>query len=211
MPGRNTTPVLPLPQRRAAPLRWRCSVPARSAPASPATSALSRSDTPLVAAMTDNPWIDPDRIRHALEALGLTGIRSTDPDRPVDPAFLAGALLLFAELAGLGADRGQLAAGYRWAAGAVTAEDSALADSVRARLAVDRLHRTADALPANGEGKLPLAEVAGPAAMAAANVLALTIDPAPTPAKVADAVNAAGASLRDRHPSRLLPAERSRP
>ena len=147
--------------------------------------------------MTDNPWIEPGRTRAALDALGLTGIRSTDPIRPVDPAFLAGALLLVAELAALGADRAQLAAGYRWAASAVTAEDPALAGTVRARLAVDRLHRVADALPASGEGELPLSEVAGPAAMAAANVLALTIDAAPTPAKVAAAVNAAGTSLRD--------------
>jgi hypothetical protein len=147
--------------------------------------------------VTENPWIDASRTRAALDALGLTGIRSTDPARPVDPAFLAGALLLFAELAALGADRAQLAAGYRWAAAAATAEEPALADTLRARLAVDRLHRVADALPGSAEGELPLAEVAGPAAMAAANVLALTIDPAPAPGKVADAVNNASASLRD--------------
>ena len=146
--------------------------------------------------MTDYPWIDATRTEAALDALGL-GIRSTDLARPLDPAFLAGALLLFAELAALGTDRGQLAAGYRWAATAATAEEPGLAEPLRARLAVDRLHRVADALPASAEGAPPLAEVAGPAAMAAANVLALTIDPAPAPGTVADAVNGAGAGLRD--------------
>jgi hypothetical protein len=128
-------------------------------------------------AVTDNPWISAHRVRAALDALGLTGIRSTHPDRPVDPAFLAGAR-------------------YRWAAAAVTAEDPALAEPMRARLSVDRLHRIADALPTSRQGALPLAEVAGPAAMAAANVLALASGPAPTSGLVASAITAAAVAAQ---------------
>jgi len=138
--------------------------------------------------------ISEERIRGALAALGLREIQSADPARAVDRDLLAGALLALADLSASGADPGRLDEGYRWALNKVTGVDAAAA-RWWARLAMDRLHLAADGLPRDVGGGLPLTGVAGPAAMAAANVLMLLHHAAPEPGLVALVVSHAQTNL----------------
>jgi len=141
------------------------------------------------------PLISEERIRAALAALGLREIHSADPVRVVDRDILAGALLALADLSAGRADPDRLDEGYRWALGTITGGDAAASARWWARLAMDRLHLAADGLPRDAGSGLPLAEVAGPAALAAANVLMLLHHSAPDPGLVALAVSHAQTNL----------------
>lgn len=146
--------------------------------------------------MTDPPPLtSEERIRGALAALGLREIQSADPARVVDRDLLAGALLALADLSASRADPDRLDEGYRWALNTIIGGDAAASARWWARLAMDRLHLAADGLPRDVGGGLPLAGVAGPAAMAAANVLMLLHHAAPEPGLVALAVSHAQTNL----------------
>lgn len=146
--------------------------------------------------MTDPaPLIGEERIRAALAALGLREIHSADPGREVDRDVLAGALLALADIAAGRTDPARLTEGYRWALTTLAGGDTAAAARWWARLAMDRLHLTADGLPRDTDGGLPLAGVAGPAATAASNALMLLHHPAPDPGLVALAVGHAQTNL----------------
>jgi hypothetical protein len=144
--------------------------------------------------VTDQPLIGDERLRDALSALGLHDVHSADPGRQVTRAVLAGALLALAELAADQADPAELTEGHRWALDTILRDELA-AQRWSARLARERLHRTADTLPRPGVDELPLTDVAGPAILAAANILVL-LHQSPPPSLVNQAVDAAGANLR---------------
>jgi hypothetical protein len=148
--------------------------------------------------VTDQPLISEERIRRALEELGIHDIHSAHPDRPVHRDTLAGALLALSDLAARRAESDRLGEGYRWALRLIGGLDEAEAARWWARLMVDRLYLLADGLLESGTtgGELPLAEVAGPAAMAAANLLALLHHTAPDPGLVSQAVSGADRNLR---------------
>jgi len=141
------------------------------------------------------PLISEDRIRAALTALGLRDVHSADPGRPVDRDVLAGALLALADMTTSRADPDKLAAGYRAALAMLTDGDEPAAARWWARLSSDRLHLAVDGLPRPAHGDLPLANVIGPAATAAANVLVLLHNTAPDPGLVNTVVTTAGLNL----------------
>lgn len=141
------------------------------------------------------PLISEESIRAALAALGLREVRSTDPDRVVDRDLLAGALLALADMAAGRADPEQLDSGYRAALRIVNDGDTEAASRWWARLTMDRLHLAVDGLPRAASGSLPLTNVAGPAAAAAANILMLLHNIAPAPGLVTTVVTHAGINL----------------
>ena len=152
--------------------------------------------------MTDDPGrlVDDEQLLAALGALGLREVRSTDPQAPVEYGFLLGALLALTEyfVAAaplVGADRTVVRGGYRWALDQLAHHDTPTAARTWALLLQDRLNRTADELQTVGATGQSLVAVAGPAALAGANVLSLLHHTAASPSLVATSVGTAEANL----------------